>query len=239
MAHEPFLRDDVFEVESRTFSANKSPETLEKSMAPYQASTSMTCSRVADMGKEARAIGQDHLAPAHFLNELLDKKLLRDAVLFLAHALPEREALWWACRTIREQAGPGLERHVASAIFAAERWTSDPSEMHRLAAYPTAEAAGFGTPPGCLAFTVWSESDTAPDELPGNPPKGQRTAPLVAKTILLAAVTAEDGELIKDPARMIQRLEKFLRIGVEVANGTDRWPDPRGGTAHESGSTRS
>lgn len=50
---------------------------------------------------------------------------------------------------------------------------------------------------------------------------------MVAKTILLAAVTSESGEMITDPDLIAVRLQTFLKIGSDVAKGIDRWPEPR------------
>jgi hypothetical protein len=105
------------------------------------------------------------------------------------------------------------------AVRVAERWVADPSQANRVATFAAAESVGFGTPAGCLAFAIWSDSEVAPDMLPGHPPKGSRMAPLVAKALLLAAITSNDGRPTTDPELMVRRLEEFLRIGAEVAEG--------------------
>lgn len=182
------------------------------------------CHRIADMGEEARSYVDDRQSLARFLDVLIRHRLHRDGVLLLAHALSEQEAVWWACRCMRASGEGDTVRQAA--LGAVGRWVSDPSEEHRLAGYPAAEAAGFGTPVGCLSFAIWSECGAAPDALPGQKPKGERTAPLVAKAVLMAAVIDDRSEIIQDADVVFGRLTRDIQLGIAVADGTDRWPDP-------------
>ena len=57
------------------------------------------------LGEEAKKLLRDGQTPAQFLDVLIEKQQFPDAVRFLAHALPKREAVWWACLCSRAVAG--------------------------------------------------------------------------------------------------------------------------------------
>ena len=61
-------------------------------------SNSMTESvaTVAELGDEAMALMKPEMHPSDFVSKLMEKQLYPDAVRFVAHALPKREAVWWA-----------------------------------------------------------------------------------------------------------------------------------------------
>src|SRR3984893_7309151 len=100
------------------------------------------------LGDEAKKLLGDGLTPAQFLDTLMDKQQFPDAVRFLAHALPKREDVWWACLCSRAVVGSNPPPKFAAALQAAEKWVGDPSEETRRAAMPAAEAAEFKTPAG-------------------------------------------------------------------------------------------
>ena len=49
-----------------------------------------------DLDDAAKALLDDKQTPRQFLQLLGKQQLYSDAVRFLAHALPKREAIWWA-----------------------------------------------------------------------------------------------------------------------------------------------
>jgi hypothetical protein len=130
--------------------------------------------------------------------------------------LPKREAVWWACQCVRPASGA-----AASAIQAAEAWVAEPSEARRRAAQPAAEAAGVGTPAGCAALAAFfSGGSLAPPDLTAVPPADDLTETCVAGALDLAAVQAE-------PEKAPERYRRFLTLGLEVADGKNRWKEPR------------
>ncbi len=136
----------------------------------------------------------------------------------LAHALPRREAVWWACRCIAEVPGPDASPTSTAALDAARDWVLDPKDEKRRAAFPAAEAAGLGTPAGCTAAAAYfSGGSLAPAHLTPVAPAEHVTAQLVASALTLAAV-------IKEPEKAAEKQAAFLRIGLEVAAGQQAWP---------------
>lgn len=68
-----------------------------------------------------------------FVNALVAAGDLRNAVSFCAYLLPRREAVWWACQSVRTVSGrvSGVDD---ARLQAAEAWVSEPEERQRWAA---------------------------------------------------------------------------------------------------------
>jgi hypothetical protein len=169
------------------------------------------------LGDEAKGLLRDGQTPAQFLDVLIEKEQFIDAIRFLAHALPKREAVWWACLCGRSVAGSSPPPNIAAALQAAEKWVGDPSEDNRRAAMPAAEAAELKTPAGCTAMAAfWSGGSLAPPNVPVVPPGEYLTAHGAGSAVMLAAVQSE-------PEKAKEKYRKFLAEGTEVAKGTKRW----------------
>jgi hypothetical protein len=72
-------------------------------------------------------------APLVFLKDLSEREKVDDAVTFCAYLLPRREAVWWACGSVRAMLGT-IEPRRAAGLGAAEAWVREPDEAHRSAA---------------------------------------------------------------------------------------------------------
>jgi hypothetical protein len=69
------------------------------------------------------------------LRGLAAKGKLEDAVAFCAYVLPRREAVWWACRTVRAFLNETANKHFdVRPVEVAEAWVGQPEEQRRLAA---------------------------------------------------------------------------------------------------------
>jgi hypothetical protein len=187
------------------------------------------CARFA-LEAEANALPRAEMSPRHFLSRLIEERQFVDAARFLAHALPKREAVWWACLCARKVAGPDSPAAHAAAIEGAELWATDPTEANRRAAMPLAETTGMGTPAGCAAAAAfWSGGSLATPELPAVPPPDHLTAHGVASAVMLAAVNNE-------PEKAHEKFRAFFELGLGVAEGRLRWsaqPSPASRKAAE------
>lgn len=160
----------------------------------------------------ARQLLRPEHMPKQFLGLLVEKKLHADAVQMIAHYLPKRQAVWWACHCALDSAGPQPKPEVVRAIQAAERWVAQPTDENRRATQPAAEDAETSSAAGCAALAAfYSEGTPAPD------PKSQAkayfmTAKLVAGSVLLAASL--------DSAKVNENLAKYVETGVDVVNRT-------------------
>ncbi|HEV3415437.1 MAG TPA: FHA domain-containing protein [Pirellulales bacterium] len=148
---------------------------------------------------------------------LLGKKQLHaDAMRLLAHALPKREAIWWAAQCVRAAFGDQLPLADRAALGAAEGWVVEPTEENRRRTESAAEATKHETAAGwAAAGAFWSGGSIAPPGLPDVPPKETLTAQ--------AAVVAISMSAASDPKKSAARNAEFLAIGARVADGEVRW----------------
>src|ERR1700694_1576203 len=101
--------------------------------AKVSAKTAAEICKQFQLGEEAQKLLRDNQAPRQFLDVLLEKKQYVDACRFLAHGLPKREAVWWACLCVRQVQGANPPPKAAAALQAAEKWGADPSDANRRA----------------------------------------------------------------------------------------------------------
>lgn len=172
-----------------------------------------------ELSEEGTALMTDKMIPRQFVDELIAAGNVRDAITFLAYALPKREAVWWgaACaESARKGTAGGRE---ITAIATARKWVTDPSEENRRAAEAIAMADKDGTPAGYASLAAFfSGGSLAPPDLPEVPPDDKLTAQIVAASIPLAAA---DG----DPLTVDERLLAFLKTGIAIADGDNRWEE--------------
>lgn len=160
------------------------------------------------------------LTPSQFLDVLVVQRLYKDATRFLAHAMPKREAVWWAVLCAREVSVPSSPQAIDAATRAAAAWVEDPSEENRRAALSAAKGAGFGTPAASAAMAAFvSGGSLGPPDGPVIPPKESSTAGAVVATVLLAVLKVP-------PEEAAERFRGFLDRGLEVASGANRWTEP-------------
>ena len=148
------------------------------------------------------------------LDRLEQAGLLIEATRLIAHALPAREAVWWACacshHTAASDGKPAIQAQLRAA---AETWVRKPSDENRRAAMKQAEAAGFSSAEAWAAVgAFWSGDSMAPMEAPKVPPQPHFTGLAVAGSVALAAVRGR-GE------RRDDRLRQFLISAKDIAVG--------------------
>lgn len=162
-------------------------------------------------GKTALAGCHDSLEA---LGRLEQAGLLIEATRLVAHALPAREAVWWACACSRYTASSGADPTAESKVReVAEEWVRKQSDEHRRAAMKEAETAGFSSPEAWAAVgAFWSGDSMAPPEAPKVPPQPHFPGLAVAGSVALAAA--------RGPAtRRETRLRHFLVSAKDIAGG--------------------
>jgi hypothetical protein len=172
------------------------------------------------LGRAAATLLREDLTPGQFLDLLAGRQLFEDAIGFLAHALPNREAVWWAVLCIRDDAGSAPPEPVVAALRTAEAWVRDPSDENRRAARGAARAAGLGSPAAMVATAAFLGGGSLGP--PGGPevlPSEYSAARSVANAVSLAA-------LRDPPGKAPERFPSFVARGVEVATGASLWTEP-------------
>jgi len=160
---------------------------------------------LAISGSDTAAEGLLRLEAAGFMGE---------AARLAAHALPKREAVWWACMCARAVPDPALPPADAAALASAEDWVRKPGEdALRRAAWEAAQKTEFRTPEAWAAVgAFWSNGSMAPDGQPVVPPAEHLTGLAVSGAVVLASVRFR-------PERDKTRLERFIVSARDIANG--------------------
>jgi uncharacterized protein DUF6931 len=150
--------------------------------------------------------------PVAFLRNLSAAEKLEDAVTFCAYLLPRREAVWWACESVKALLGNVGATGTAS-LRAAETWVRDPSEQHRLAALEIGGRGNSDDPWTWLALGAgWSGGMlSAHPKMPA--PTPQYLTPGAARiAILLSAHSLA-------PEERTPRMRGRIAEGIKLAEG--------------------
>ena len=178
-----------------------------------QAATAVELTQHMDFSEDEAAQQLDGNAhPAAAVEQLAKAGFNLDAVRLLAHALPKREAVWWACLAVRQT--PIAENSLdAQAIAATEAWVRTPTEDYRLLCRSLAEQLKHKTAASWAAMAAaWSTGSLAAKDDPEVAPPEYLYAHAVGGAVNLAAV-AGDADEAKN------RYPTFLAQGFDLARG--------------------
>jgi hypothetical protein len=167
----------------------------------------------ATLSPEAMAPLQGCTDVADALDRLEAGGFTAEAVRVLAHALPKREGVWWACMCAANTAPADLPEPDRLARETAELWVRQQKDEQRRGAMTHAEEAGFRSPEawaGVAAF--WSGDSISPVGNPAVPAPPQAVGGAVSGAVALSAVR---GDLTRHQAR----LKRFLESGRNIAAG--------------------
>jgi hypothetical protein len=135
-----------------------------------------------------------------FLNSLVARDELDEAVGFCAFLLPRREAVWWGCRTVRTLI-PALTPDEEAAIKVAEDWVHEPEEDRRAAALEMGRCGSSKLPSTYLALAAgWSGRSVSLGGGETVPVPPDQTARVVRAAVLVAAcrvAMAEKSDLLR------------------------------------------
>src|ERR1022692_2386298 len=177
-------------------------------------------STVAELGEEAMTLLRPDLHPLDYVALLMEKALFPDAVRFVAHALPKREAVWWGWVCARRAAGENPPPKIKAALDATERWIAQPNDENRRSAMAAAQKAELGTAAGCAGLAAFfSNGSLAPPDAPVVQPGEFLAAKAVSGAVIFAAVAQE-------PEKAPEKFRSFVAQGVEVTNRVKLW-EPR------------
>jgi uncharacterized protein DUF6931/type III secretion system (T3SS) inner membrane Yop/YscD-like protein len=183
---------------------------------PPERTAEQVCQKL-ELSPEAKALLTPELEPQPFVEILIEKQRCIDAMGVLAHLLPKRQSVWWACQCVRHMGLP-LAAIDQAALDAAEQWVADPSEANRRAAQSAAEPTKYRTAAGWAATAAfWSAGSLSHPNLPEVPPADELTGKAVNAALMIAASA---GEPIKIP----EYYAAFCRLGLEIVAGQKLWP---------------
>lgn len=167
----------------------------------------------ADLPSEVDALMLRSNTALEALDALINAGHLVEASRLMGHAMPHREAVWWACMCARHTSPMDLPVADAAALESTELWVRKPTDENRRTAFALAQEAGFGTPEawsGVAAF--WSGNSMSPVDQPLVPPASYLTGKAVAGSVGLSAVRTR-------PLQQMKRLQLFLASAYDIASG--------------------
>jgi hypothetical protein len=166
-----------------------------------------------ELGPEMREAVGSCATAAEAIAVLEGRGGFADAARVVAHALPKREAVWWACMCARSVPGRPRRAEDEAALGAAEAWVRRPEEAARRAAHAAAARAGFSSAEAWAAMAAfWSGGSMAPEGQPVVPPAEDLTGKAAIGSVLIAASRHE-------PHRGEERLRRFLGAARDIASG--------------------
>ena len=116
------------------------------------------------LSTDAATVLTDCTLVADALQRLAAGGFLVEATRLVAHALPKREAVWWACMCAFHTAPPDLPETDRLARETAENWVRQQTDKLRREAMGKAEAGDFATPEAWAAVAAfWSGDSMAPE----------------------------------------------------------------------------
>ena len=147
------------------------------------------------------------------IQALTNAGFLVEATRVFAHALPKREAVWWACMCATHTPPDKIPAQDAKMRELAEAWVRQQSDEIRRAGMEEAKRAGFQSPESWAAVAAfWSGDSVTPLNTPPVPAPPHLTGVAVAGAVALASVRGA-------PNRQKQRLALFLQSAHDIAGG--------------------
>ena len=155
------------------------------------------------------------------MNRFLAESHLAEARRMLAHAMPRRDAVWWAYLSAMEAARhkpftPEQENSLDRVLA----WLVSPTDAGRRACREAIRACGSTSIAGILCLAVWlSGGSVSPYPKRHIEPKPHVCAKLCAAVVYLSSVRFE-------PGRWREHLRHFIDTGLAVVRGECAIPVP-------------
>ncbi|SON52130.1 DUF6931 family protein [Vibrio tapetis] len=163
--------------------------------------------------EEALALILDEQPTDVSIEQLIEHRLHNDLMQFIAHALPVREAIWWAARTLDQRQDIWSPMQI-QCIDTAKQWVQSPSEALRRKSELFAQRLDLNCGPSWLAQAVFwngAGSIVTPD-LPVVLPDPFLYAKAVAGSINHAAA-------LPSWDKSEQYYQTATQLGLEIAKG--------------------
>jgi len=167
----------------------------------------------ADLEDQSKLLLGNKPSLSDYIQSLLANSALKDVINVIAHALPAREAVYWACLCVRDVIDQESNSDDLKAIKAAEQWVYQPNDNDRYLNHELAENLEYSTAAAWVSNAVfWSGGSITPKkEAKVEPPDG-----VFGKAISGAINLASASE---DPKKVDQLQKQFIKRGINIAQG--------------------
>ena len=153
------------------------------------------------------------LSPAEYIGKLIEKEYFADSILFLAHGLPKREAIWWACLCAKNITSKDTKADDIASLSIAEKWVYEPDEKKRRMCGTLAEKGNYKSAQNWAAAAVfWSGGSITNEGDPALEPAPYLYAHAVSGAILNAVGMSETDDIDA-------QFQRFIQHGLNIADG--------------------
>ncbi len=172
-----------------------------------------------DLGDLARELAHSDPQPNSYLKLLLREGLVRDARHFLAHALPRRRALWWACLCASDVLSLAEKQEdLSSSVKVVAEFVRWPGESRRRRAETIFRRQRSNTLAAQLAGAAfYSTGSIAPPEAHTHPAPPSVLGKFVSVSVYLAATR-------KNIRQYVHHMREYIHLGEQIALGQNLWP---------------
>ncbi|MEX1232596.1 MAG: FHA domain-containing protein [Planctomycetaceae bacterium] len=173
--------------------------------------------RIQALFVDAADVSAD-VQPDVFISELKQRHFTKEAVQFLAYALPKRDAVWWTCLCVRH-ANPELNETKRQVLDLVERWVREPNDdlRHEIMAQASkSDMQSSSDWAGVSAF--WSGGSIAPKGSPAVEAADDLAGKAVSGAVLIASTE-------QTPRQVESLREAFIDLGLEIAKGQHLWKE--------------
>src|SRR5262245_13883245 len=116
----------------------------------------------SDAAPASQALLKPGMSSGEYIHTLEQNKQSIDAVKGLAHGMPEKDSVCWACHSSQKVADK-LNTEELPASNSAQAWVKNPTEATKAAAAEAASKTDFKGPGGWAAqAAAWAQTPTKP-----------------------------------------------------------------------------
>ncbi len=156
---------------------------------------------------------QPETTPEEYINKLIENEYFADSIIFLAHGLPKREAIWWACLCAKVVTDKDTKADDLASLTMAEKWVYEPDDKKRRMCGTLAEKGEYKTAQNWAAAAVfWSGGSITKEDEPAMEPAPYLYAHAVSGAILNAIGMSDTDDID------IQ-FQEFIKHGLNIADG--------------------
>jgi len=169
---------------------------------------------VHELEKGSVSLLQEDMNPESYVRALVGAEHWLDALKVVAHCLPSRELVWWACVCARYASATG-DKADQAALTAAERWVYKPEDEHRREAFRLVQESKDPAA-GCMAAmaAAFSEGTTPLADGEEIEREGNDLPDLALAALLISVNAGEDADFNG-------RCQVFLESADDIAAGGD------------------
>ena len=165
------------------------------------------------INEQALELLNSDMSPEEYVNKLIEKEYFADSVIFLAHGLPKREAIWWAYLCAKAVTNNDTKADDLASLTMAEKWVYEPDDKKRRMCGTLAEKGQYKSAQNWVAAAVfWSGGSITKEDDPAMEPAPYLYAHAVSGAILNAVGMSDTDEIDS-------KFQQFIKHGLNIAGG--------------------